>query len=201
MLRTLLPCIGYVFLLAACATNDTNIADKATTSTLDHIMADADVAAKSGQLNEALVILKGAANSFPADKTPWLRMSQIKFERASYGEAITNALEALQRDPQDRLANSIVAVSGLRLSTKALTDLKRQNNVSGSLRSEAQDLANLLRSSLGEDVLVPPSGTAVRLRRPARRAALPRKSVSAQPASVKSLSRDGAAGDPFDSLK
>jgi hypothetical protein len=40
-------------------------------------------------------------------------MAQIKFDRASYGEAIMNALEALQRDPTDKLGNSIVAVSGL----------------------------------------------------------------------------------------
>jgi hypothetical protein len=62
---------------------------------------------------------------------------------------------SLQRDPNDKLGNSIVAVSGLRLSTKALADLSQQNNLNGSLRSEAQDLAKLLRTSLGEDVLVP----------------------------------------------
>jgi hypothetical protein len=46
---------------------------------------------------------------------------------------------SLQRDPNDKLGNSIVAVSGLRLSTKALADLSQQNNLNGSLRSEAQD--------------------------------------------------------------
>src|SRR5471030_1050866 len=85
----------------------------------------------------------------------------IKFDRASYGEAIMNALEALQRDPNDKLGNSIVAVSGLRLSTKALADLSQENNLNGSLRSEAKDLAKLLRASLGEDVLVPAAGASV----------------------------------------
>ena len=59
------------------------------------------------------------------------------------------------RDPNDKLANSIIAISGLRLSTRALGDLSRQNNLSGSLRTESQDLAKLLRESLGEQVLVP----------------------------------------------
>ena len=43
----------------------------------------------------------------------------------------------------------------MRVSTKALADLSAQNNLSGSLRSEARELAKLLRTTLGEDVLVP----------------------------------------------
>ncbi|MFZ6674174.1 hypothetical protein [Undibacterium sp. Xuan67W] len=118
-------------------------------------MSDAELASAAGQQDKALAILKNAANAFPADKAPWAQIAQMKFDAANYGEAIMNAQEVLQRDPADKLANSIIAVSGLRLSTKALTDLSQQNNLTGSLRTEAQDLAKLLRESLGENLLVP----------------------------------------------
>jgi hypothetical protein len=45
-------------------------------------------------------------------------MAQMRFDSTNYGEAIVNALEALERDPDDTLANSIVAVSGLRVTSK-----------------------------------------------------------------------------------
>ena len=47
----------------------------------------------------------------------------------------------------------IIATAGLRLSTRALADLSRQNNLSGSVKTESQDLAKLLRESLGENTL------------------------------------------------
>jgi tetratricopeptide (TPR) repeat protein len=154
--RTWLPCVASLLLLSACATDGASVrAEKPQAVTLDRALADADAALAAGQSDKAHGILKSAATNYPADKTPWLHMAQMKFDRASYGEAIMNALEALQRDPNDKLGNSIVAVSGLRLSTKALADLSQQNNLNGSLRSEAQDLAKLLRTSLGEEVLVP----------------------------------------------
>jgi hypothetical protein len=97
------------------------------------------------------------------------------------------------RDPNDRLANSIIAISGLRLSTRALADLSRQNNLSGSIRTESQDLARLLRESLGEQVLVPPPAPAA----PARAvAAKGRARPKAKPAAT------GSTGaDPFGALK
>ncbi len=154
--RTCLPCVASLLLLSACATDGAMVrAERPQAAPLDRALADADAALAAGRTDKAQSILKSAAVDYPADKTPWLHLAQMKFDRASYGEAIMNALEALQRDPNDKLGNSIVAVSGLRLSTKALADLSEQNNLSGSLRSEAQDLAKLLRTTLVEDVLVP----------------------------------------------
>jgi len=161
--RTWMPCVASLLLLSGCATDGDSVrVEKPQASTLERALADADSALAAGQNDKAQGILKSAATNYPAEKSPWLHMAQIKFDRASYGEAIMNALEALQRDPTDKLGNSIVAVSGLRLSTKALADLSQQNNLNGSLRSEAQDLAKLLRTSLGEDVLVPTSNQAAR---------------------------------------
>jgi hypothetical protein len=76
------------------------------------------------------------------------------------------------------------------LSTKALADLSQQNNLSGSLREEAQNLARMLRTSLGEEVLVPPPAKANRA--PTRR--------TAQQPPVKGAAQSSGA-DPFGSLK
>jgi len=168
----LLPCLACAALLSACATDGGTLrSDGQPKVTLERALADADSAIAAGQTDKAQTILKNASATYPADKAPWLHLAQIKFDRASYGEAIMNALEALQRDPNDKLGNSIVAVSGLRLSTKALADLSQQNNLNGSLRSEAKDLAKLLRASLGEDVLVPAAGASVAKQPAAKKAA------------------------------
>ena len=191
--RTWLPCVASLILLSGCATDGDNVrGQKLQASTLEQALTDAGTALAAGEGDKAQGILKTAATNYPADKAPWLQMAQIKFDRASYGEAITNALEALQRDPSDKLGNSIVAVSGLRLSTKALSDLSRQNNLNGSLRSEAQELAKLLRGSLGKDVLVPSST-------PARKAPAPAKKTAAS-APAKSGNQTNSS-DPFGGLK
>lgn len=196
-IRTPLPILACALLLSACASDGALLrAERAQPATLERALAEADTAVAAGQADKAQVILKSAASSYPADKQPWLHLAQMKFDRASYGEAIANALEALQRDPNDKLGNSIVAVSGLRLSTKALTDLSQQNNLNGSLRSEAQDLARLLRTSLGEDVLVPSAGPGVRHGpAPARRPAATARQTNARPDNA------SASNDPFGGLK
>jgi hypothetical protein len=186
-----------IALLTGCATEEP-VVQKAPAVTLPHLMAEADAASRAGQVDKSLGILKGAAASFPASKAPWLQMAQMKFDRGSYGDAIGNALEALQRDPEDTVANSIVVVSGLRLSTKALADLTRQNNLSGSTRSEAQVLAKLLRTSLGEDVLVPPANGG---KKAAVVKASPKASATPKPSSRAVPPAQSSSADPFDGLK
>ena len=191
--RTWLPCVAGLILLSGCATDGEKVrVDKPHAATLEQALGDAGTALAAGEGDKAQGILKVAATTYPADKAPWLQMAQIKFDRANYGEAITNALEALQRDPNDKLGNSIVAVSGLRLSTKALSDLSRQNNLNGSLRSEAQELAKLLRGSLGEDVLVPSSSAG-------RTPAPVKKTTAATPAAKTGNQTNNS--DPFGGLK
>ena len=199
--KTWLPCVASLILLSGCVADGDNVRDsKPKASTLDQAMADARTAMAAGQGDKAQVILKAAATSYPADKAPWLQMAQIKFDRASYGEAITNALEALQRDPNETKANSIVAVSGLRLSTKALSDLSRQNNLNGSLRSEARDLAKLLRSSLGEDVLVP-SPPKPKPASPDKRNAATNNPAATPAATPAKGDKQTNSSDPFGGLK
>ncbi|OBV36829.1 tetratricopeptide repeat protein [Janthinobacterium psychrotolerans] len=193
--RTYLPrpaCLAGALLLAACTTAPPPAPTPAPKPTLTQVLSDADAAARAGQYDQAYALLEKGGSAYPADKAPWLQMAQMKFDRGQYGDAIGHALEALERDPDDKVANSIVAVSGLRLSGKALADLSRQNNLNGSLRSEAQELAKLLRASIGEEVLVPPA------RRPAaggRRAA-----ASSAPAPAAAPAVKGGA-DPFSGLK
>lgn len=193
---TVLPriaCFASALLLAACATPDQPAPKKPAAPTLAQVMNDADAAARAGQYERAMTLLQGGGSSYPTDKAPWLQMAQMKFDRGQYGDAIGHALEALERDPDDKVANSIVAVSGLRLSGKALADLSRQNNLNGSLRSEAQDLAKLLRASIGEDVLVPPA------KRPPTGGKRAATSGSGAPAAKGAA--QGSAADPFSGLK
>lgn len=191
-----IACLAGALLLSACAATEPPAPKPVPAPTLAQVLSEADAAARAGQYDKAYTLLEKGGSAYPADKAPWLQMAQMKFDRGQYGDAIGHALEALERDPDDKVANSIVAVSGLRLSGKALADLSRQNNLNGSLRSEAQELAKLLRASIGEDVLVPPARRA-----PAagKRAASSSSSVGAPAA--KGAAAPGSAADPFSGLK
>ena len=187
----LIPTLVCIAVLSACATGQDGSPGKPPS--LSAAIAEADAAEKAGQKDKPYTILKGASSAFPTDKTPWQRMAQLRFDAGSYGEAIVDALEALERDPEDTVSNSIVAVSGLRVTAKALADLTHKNNISGSVRSEAQDLAKLLRSALGEEVLVPkPARTAPRAKEAVKPASAPQQPVK---------SANNSSSDPFGSLK
>lgn len=194
-----LPRIAAAFalasLLGACSTAPTAPPVAAAKPKLDELLSQASQAAASGNKEQAVTLWKQGAAAYPAEKTPWTHIAQTRYEAGQYGDAIQAALEVLVRDPNDKLANSIVAISGLRLSTRALGDLSRQNNLTGSTLSESQELAKLLRENLGETVLVPPASSpapAVREQRaaPARTAKKPApKSKSAS-----------AGANPFEGL-
>jgi predicted Zn-dependent protease len=150
--KRVLTSILSIAVLAGCASTAPPPALKP--APMANAMADADAAVKAGRTDQAYTILQAAAVAHPTDKSPWLRMSQLRFDDKQYGEAIVSGLQAIERDPDDMLAYSLVAVSGLRVSSKALGDLTQKNGFSGSVRSEAQDLATLLHSKLGP--IVPP---------------------------------------------
>jgi hypothetical protein len=185
-----ITCIVFLSACASTAPAAIHTASKSA-ATMATAMAEADAAVLAGQNDKAYAILKNAGTAFPTDKTPWVRMAQMRFDSTNYGEAIVDALEALERDPDDTLANSIVAVSGLRVTSKALSDLSQKNNLTGNVRTEAQDLAKLLRSSLNEDVLVPNNRPAA-----ARVKETVKKAVGAA-----STARSTASSDPFGALK
>lgn len=155
----LLPTVVSIAILAGCAS--TVPAGTSKPVPMATSLADADAAARNGRADQAYTILKDAASANPTDKAPWLRMAQMRFEDKNYGEAIINGLAAIERDPDDMLAYSLVAVSGLRVSSKALGDLTQKNGFSGSVRSEAQDLANLLHTTLKQPIVPVKGGAAV----------------------------------------
>lgn len=189
----LLPCAVSALLLTACAADaPRTAADKRSGATLEAALADAERTALAGQADKAYGILKEAGQAYPAEKAPWLQMAQMKFDRGSYGEAIQHAQEALQRDPSDKQGNSIVAMAGLRLSTRALADLSQQNQLTGSVQSEAQELTRQLRSTLGDD--------AAAQRKPApRKPVAPATGAPPKPNSARPAQSNNA--DPFGALK
>ncbi len=195
--KRLMPLIVGVVALAGCASGPQIASSRANTAVGEQVFTEADKAIAAKQEEKAYAMLKAASDAHPVDKRPWVKMAQIRFNAGVYGEAITNAHEALERDPDDQVAHSIVAVSGLRVASRALADLTRKNNLNGDVKSEAQDLAKLLRTSLGESELFKKGESAkttpVRARAPREPAATPAKA-----ASNTTSSNDK---DPFSGLK
>ena len=194
MLKQLIPGLAVVALLSARATTDPSGSARSHGSVAEAV-ASANAAAKAGQKDKALGILHDAAQAYPTDKAPWIRMAQIRYDDDDYGQAIVLAQQALQRDSNDMVSHSIVAVSGLRVASKALADLTRKHNLAGTIRSEAQDLAKLLRASLGEEELVPGNRTG-------RTATVaPQKKPPQTPVAASSAQKKTSSDDPFEGLK
>ncbi len=148
----LIPMLASAAVLASCAGLEAEPPKAATPAAA---LAEAELAFQAGRHEQAFSLLQTTTFAFPLEKAPWIRMAQLRFERGQYGEAINNAAHAIELDPDDKLAHTILAVSGLRVSSKALADLTVKHNISGDVRTEAQELAKLMRATLGEDVLVP----------------------------------------------
>lgn len=153
-------------------------------------VAAADKAHSQGKTDQAFDELAAASDLDPASKLPWLRKAQIHFDARMYGQAITEAQEALQRDNTDLTAQSILAVSGLRVSADALDQLRKVDEVKGSTRSEAESVAKIIRDALGEPILLPPTAAGN-----ADKAASKSKSRAARP------STPAAAASPAPSAK
>lgn len=185
----LLCVAAFALVLSACQTMEPpKAAAVPVKPKIEDLLARASEAQAAGKTEQALALWKETAQNYPEDKQPWVRIAQTRYDAGQYGEAIMGAQEILVRDPSDQLANSIIAISGLRLSTRALGDLSRQNNLSGSIRTESQDLAKLLRESLGETVLVPPAPKAAAA--PAKSGGRKTKTTASNP-----------SADPFGALK
>lgn len=122
---------------------------------LGAMLEESRTAQQAGDTAKALSVLHAATRAHPSATAPWSRMAQIHFDGGNYGAAIVAAQEVLQRDTKDANANSLIAVSGLRVSAMALQQLRQGDAVSGTTRTEAEGLARKIRESLGETVLVP----------------------------------------------
>lgn len=149
-----------VAILAGCASSPKDASEAkplaAQTEPLAEMLGRAQAQEKlEGGRERARLLYRDAAKAYPADKRPWLRLAQSYFDVNDYGNAVLAAQEVVQRDPADTVAHGLLAVSGLRVSTAALSALRGQNKLNTSTRSEAEDMARNLRTILGEPVLVP----------------------------------------------
>lgn len=203
--------------LGACSTKPTQGGDNGAkelsvkVEPLSEFMSRAQAAeAMEGGRERARLIYRDAAKSYPTDKRPWLRLAQSYFDVADYGNAVLAAQEVVQRDPADSVAQGLLAVSGLRISTTALSALRNQNNLTTSARSEAEDMARNLRTILGEAVLVPKPADAAQefARTPARRVPVRPREVRSAPAVSPSstatplvVTPPPASSNPFGALK
>jgi hypothetical protein len=160
-------------LIAGCASTPTNT--PLTPEAFNKSLADADAVAHAGQPDKAIGLYEQLAKNNPAREEPWSRIAQIQFAGNHYGQAIVAAQEALQRDNTDRSAKSVLTVSGLRIATESLGELRDDNSLAGDARTDAQALAKSLRDTLGQDTLFPPEQEPVKTepekrRRPVRHA-------------------------------
>ena len=144
--------------LTGCASAPTvEVESPPAVEALTELMTRAEgFAAVSGGREQARDAYRQAAKAYPTSKLPWSKLGESYFESKDYGNAILAAQEVLERDPTDRAALGFLAVSGLRVSSHALFNLRTEGAAAnGSIRTEAEALAATLRGVLGESVLFP----------------------------------------------
>jgi tetratricopeptide (TPR) repeat protein len=171
-------------------------------------LSDADAVWKAGDTDKAIPLYQDLAKDDPTREEPWSRIAQIQFSQAHYGQAIVAAQEALQRDDSDRQARSVLAVSGLRVATQSLEELRKDSALVGDATTDARILAQQLRDTLGEATLFPdevkedkPKPKRVyRRRAPVAHKAAPADGSAAAPAAPAAGGNTGGA-NPFGALK
>jgi tetratricopeptide (TPR) repeat protein len=167
-------------------------------------MTAADALAAQRDQDGAIRAYQKIAADNPSREEPWVKIGQIHFSQGRYSLALVAAEEALQRDPADRQARSITAVSGLRLAARSLEELRKDNSLSGDVDADARRLALLLRESLGQPVLLPDTQNSRPprpvVRRPATAPAAPAASA-ASTAPARAAPPRTSGGNPLDAFK
>ncbi|CAM3365624.1 tetratricopeptide repeat protein [Cupriavidus taiwanensis] len=198
--RTLAVLASTAALLAGCATSNPG---PQSDESFKQSMSEAEAALASGQREQAINLFEQIAKNNPTREEPWSRMAQIEFGAEHYPQAIVAAEEALQRDATDRKAKSVLAVSGLRVARRSLQELRADSALAGDVRSDAQLLAQMLRETLGEQVLFPRDKHAAPAAKPVprRRAAAPAKPSAAAAQPAQPAASGGGSADPFGALR
>lgn len=204
--------------MAGCATQTATT--QSTPEAFNKALADADAVAKGGDQTRALALYDQLTKADPTREEPWARIAQIQFAQSHYGQAIVAAQEALSRDQTDRQAKSVLAVSGLRVATESLGQLRQDSALAGDAKADAQVLAHQLRETLGQATLFPEEAdekkAVVKKRRIVRRpvaaaqkpaektaegAAAAAPSAPAQNAAPAQAAKSSGASDPFSALR
>lgn len=189
--RCLFVAIALVAALGACSTMPGKRGDYAA------LLGQAESDVSAGRIESALVGFDQAAKADPTRKEPWVRSAQLQFDAGNYGRAIVAAEEVLQRDPTDKVADSVLTVAGLRVASESLKRLQGNGALaSDTARSEAERLATTMRATMGEGILdsdedAPKSRPAPRRRSTARRSA---------PVAAPKVESKPAAANPFEVL-
>lgn len=147
---------GTCLVISGCAVNPPAMSKDEFSAAMANSSMSVDSLLEKGNQEEATKILGDLAKRNPGRKEPWLRLAKIHFDAKNYAQAIVAAEEVLQRDGTDRSAKSIRAVAGLRVAAQSLKDLRDDVELKGDARGDAVGLAQVMRDTLGEEVLVPP---------------------------------------------
>lgn len=201
--------------MVGCATQNGNPA-ASSPEAFNKALADADAVAKGGDQTRALALYDQLTKADPTREEPWSRMAQIQFSQAHYGQAIVAAQEALSRDQTDRAAKSVLAVSGLRVATESLGQLRQDAGLTGDAKADASVLAHQLRDTLGESTLFPEEVEAKKpvakkrrvvrrpvaaAQRPAEKAAEGAAAAAPSAHAPAQAAKSGGAADPFSALR
>lgn len=195
-----------ISVLSGCASNKAVMTKEEFVQAMSQSNAQVDTLLAKGESQEAVNVLTNLANKNPDRKEPWERMAKIQFDTGNYAQAIVSSEEVLQRDNTDRMAKSIRVVSGLRVASQSLADLRNDVELKGDARADATKLAEVMRETLGEDVLVPPAELEARKRREEAANARGKTKPRAKPpatgnTSAPTKSQPARGGDPFSQLK
>lgn len=173
--------------LGACATGnpDGKLTDLPP---MDKLLESADQTLASGDRDAAVKQYTQAAAANPTSAKPWVKIAQTEFEANNYPATIQAADEAMKRDTTSKEAKALAVVASLRVAVQALADMRKDVQLRGTTRSEAEQLAKSLRETLGQDVLVPTAAE-----KPATPPAKPR---STKPATPRPSARPAADAAP-----
>jgi len=150
---------GVCLVVSGCAGNQPAMSKEEFSVAMSKSSMSVDTLLEKGDHEEATKILNDLAKRNPGRKEPWARLAKIHFDAKNYAQAIVAAEEVLQRDGADRSAKSIRAVAGLRVAAQSLKELRDDVELKGDARSDAVGLAQVMRDTLGEEVLVPPAAS------------------------------------------
>ncbi len=192
--------VSAALLLSACGSMGGS--RKSSSGGYNQLMVDADTHVKSGRFEAALDTLAQAAKADPSRKEPWVRSAQIYFDTSNFSRAIVSAEEALQRDPRDVTADSVLTVSGFRVASQSLQRLQNNGGLrSDAARKDAQQLAATVRSLLSDAGVRPASPPRPAAAKPPVPAKRPAADAPRRPApKPESDKPENSSADPFKNL-
>ena len=191
--------VSAALLLSACGSMGGN--RKTSSGGYAQLMADADTQVKAGRFEAALDIFARAAKADPSRKEPWVRSAQLYFDTGNFSRAIVSAEEALQRDPRDVTADSVLTVSGFRVASQSLQRLQSNGGLrSEAARSEAQQLAAAVRSLLSDRPATRPTPTPTPTPTPQRKQRPSADGPSRPTPKPQADKPENTSSDPFEKL-